>query len=87
MKKKIALVFVFGTVFASFFLFGCKNNKIEFYRESQAAKLMDKFSSQQKSRPTTSSGMVILKDDKYSQSSINFGPKDINFDMPSRYGR
>ena len=81
-KRYLGLIIVFAGVLMSLFLFGCENNKIEFYRESKAQALMEKFGSQQQNKPTIRSGVVILKDDSSQNSNIHFGPKDINFDLP-----
>lgn len=81
-KRYLGLIVVFVGVCLSLFLFGCENNKIEFYRESKAQELMNKFSNQQQNKSTIRSGVVILKDDPANSSNIKFGPGDINFDLP-----
>ena len=81
-KRYLGLIVVFVGVCLSLFLFGCENNKIEFYRESKAQELMNKFAPQQQNKPAIRSGVVILKDDSANNSNIKFGPGDINFDLP-----
>ncbi|MBR3605128.1 MAG: hypothetical protein IKL52_03765 [Candidatus Gastranaerophilales bacterium] len=83
-KRYLGLIIVFAGVCMSLLLFGCENNKIEFYRESKAQALLNKFSTQQQNKPTVRSGVIILKDDSSKNSTINFGPRDINFDLPVR---
>ena len=75
--------FIFTIVLLLFtaLLFGCKAEKIQFYRESSANALMQKFSS--KNKPTTTnSGIIMLHDENPSGNTINFGPRDVNFDLP-----
>ena len=63
-------------------MLGCKHEQIKFYRESAASNLMNKFNPE-KEKANTPSGMIILKDEKNSSGqNINFGPRDINFDLP-----
>lgn len=83
-KRYLGLIVVFVGSCLSLFLFGCKDNKIQFYRESKAQELMNKFSIQQQNKPTVRSGVIILKDNSSKNSSVNFGPSDINFDLPVR---
>ena len=83
-KKLISISLIVVIIGAGFFLFGCKNQQIQFYRESAASTLIDKFKTNQ---PTSSksSGMLIIKDESSSSSQgVKFGPGDINFDMPVR---
>ena len=61
---------------------GCKHDTINFYRESSASKLMRSMNND-KARIQPGSGIIILHDNP-SGLNINFGPKDINFDMPAR---
>lgn len=81
-KRYLGLIVIFTGVCLSLFLFGCKDNKIQFYRESKAQELMNKFSTQQQNKPSIRSGVVILKDESGYNSNIKFGPGDINFDLP-----
>ena len=83
-KKKLSLILIFTAVFSSFFLFGCKVEKIQFYRESQAQNLIDKFQNK-KPQVKKSSGMIILKDEPNDNFNIRFGPSDINFDLPAKF--
>ena len=65
---------------------GCKHDKIKFYRESAAENIKKSFPNNKKSEvKINSSGVIILKDESYKNININFGPKDINFDLPSKF--
>ena len=46
-KRYLGLSIVFVGACMSLFLFGSENKKIEFYRESKAQELMNKFSNHQ----------------------------------------
>ena len=82
MKKRYVSLFVL-IILTSLLLFGCKHEAIKFYRESAASSMIDKFApKKQNAKPN--SGMIILKDET-SESNINFGPSDINFDMPVKF--
>ena len=86
----LKLLFIFVCVLISFVLFGCKNDKIQFYRESGVQQFMQdaKDGLNFNSDVTTtrsSSGVVIYKDNSTQDTtggSATFGPKDIDFDMP-----
>ena len=65
------------------FLFGCKHETIKFYRESAATTVINRFAPQ-KQKAKVNAGVIILKDET-NESNINFGPRDINFDMPVRF--
>ena len=80
-KRYIALLGIF--ILGSLFLFGCKHDTIKFYRESAASSMLSKFGPQKES-VKVNSGIIILKDET-NQSNINFGPRDLNFDMPARF--
>ena len=80
-KKTLSVILIMVAVFLSVFLFGCKNNQIKFYRESQAESIINKFS-QNKAHVNKSSGMIILRDESNNNSNIKFGPSDLNFDLP-----
>ena len=56
-----------------------------FNRESQASKIIQKFSARNEQEAKRSSGVIILKDDDDKTDGIHFGPRDINFDMPIRF--
>ncbi|MBE7708442.1 MAG: hypothetical protein E7Z88_07030 [Cyanobacteria bacterium SIG27] len=85
-KKKVSILFVLVIVFASLLLFGCKHETIKFYRESAASTLINKFKVDEKNTTKRPAGMIILKDDNSSnKNGIQFGPGDINFDMPVRF--
>ena len=83
-RKKLSLILIFTTVFSSFFLFGCKVEKIQFYRESQAQNIIDKISNK-KTQIKKSSGMIILKDESDDSFNMRFGPSDLNFDLPVKF--
>lgn len=84
-KKKISVLFVLTILCVSLFLFGCKQDTIKFYRESAASSLINKFKDENNTQ-SKSSGIIILRDDSSnSKNTINFGPRDINFDMPMRF--
>ena len=93
MKKDFVKYFAFGILIVfSVALFGCKHETIKFYRESKVSEVMNKIKNQDGSSGSKkgvlkkSSGVIIYKDTSSSGSSggINFGPRDINFDMPIR---
>ena len=78
--------FVVFCVLISCVLFGCKNDKIKFYRESKVQELLHGFQddNDKKDLIKKSSGIIIYKDNSSKNSSnqsINFGPKDLNFDL------
>ena len=81
-KRYIASIFLSLLFFASMFLFGCKHDTIKFYRESAASKLLNPTAS--KPKANVNSGIIILRDES-TQETINFGPRDINFDLPVRF--
>ena len=82
MKKRLIVVGLFGVVVGSCFcLMGCKQEKIQFYRESAASNLMNKLNANQSSKPNKAKGVIILKDESYQTDNIRFGPSDINFDI------
>ena len=83
MKKNKHILYILLFAFFGALLFGCKHSTIEFYRESKANSLMQKFSNK-KAPASVKSGIIILKDDNYNESNINFGPRDIIFDMPMK---
>jgi len=86
MKKiTLGLLFVCLCVSTSLLLIGCKTEKIMFNRESQASKIIQKFSVHDEQEVKRNSGVIILKDDNDKVESIHFGPRDINFDMPIRF--
>ena len=85
-KTYLSLAFLMFVICASLFLLGCEHEKIKFYRESAASSLINKINAPTKQPVKTSSGMIIIKDENDdSRFNINFGPKDINFDMPARF--
>lgn len=89
MDKKIFLFILFCGLMCCV-LCGCQKTSIQFYRESSVQKVMkDIFPQQKKDEVTKSSGIVIYRDNtnKNKDSSIRtkeiqFGPRDINFDLP-----
>ena len=84
-RRFVSCIILMSAIFSSIFLFGCtNNNKIQFYRESKASALMNKFAPQQKAKPAVRSGIIILRDET-DNSTINFGPRDINFDLPVKF--
>jgi hypothetical protein len=87
MNKRLRCITVFFVIISfSVFLFGCKHETIKFYRESAASSLVDKFKNEETNRKKSTSGIIILRDDTQKGSNeINFGPRDINFDMPVRF--
>ena len=82
-KRYTSLILLCFLGLCSCFLFGCKHDSIKFYRESAAANVLNKFGPQ-KSQAKVKFGVIILKDEA-NESNINFGPRDINFDMPVRF--
>ena len=91
----LKLLFIFVCVLISFVLFGCKNEKIKFYRESGVQQLMDNakeslnFNSDSSSVTTTKSksGVVIYKDNSTKDTTggrATFGPRDIQFGVPEQ---
>lgn len=85
MSKKNVSVFLFLIILSgSFFLFGCKHESIKFYRESAASDFVKKMKiGDDNDAKKRSSGIIILKDDSQNRNnSVNFGPKEIDFDMP-----
>lgn len=83
-KRKFSYIFIVSIVLLSVFLFGCSGDKIQFNRESSAQNLINKFQ-KQKMNAQKSSGVLILKDESYKNSNINFGPQDINFDLGVKF--
>ena len=83
-KKKFSCFLIFLSVIMSLFLFGCKTQKIEFYRESEASKL---FKKPQQEKIQKSSGMIIYRagQEETRNVDIQFGPKNIEFDLPSKF--
>ena len=89
-KKIISILFVFGVIFISLALFGCKAEKIKFYRESKAAALIEKFSpnTPPEKKVQNASGMVIYRAGEGTasgQSPVRFGPRDLDFDLPIKF--
>lgn len=82
-KRNLSLILIGLVGLSGFFLFGCKHDSIKFYRESAASSVINKFSNQ-KPKAKVNAGIIILRDDD-NQTNINFGPRDINFDMPARF--
>ncbi len=84
-SKIIKFSFIIFCVLISCVLFGCKKDGIKFYRESKVDEIMHDFKKQEeKDTVKKSSGIIIYKDNsnKNSGSSgINFGPRDLNFDL------
>ena len=77
-------------VIASCFFLGCKNDTIKFQRNSSVSEFMQNIGIEQKADIKKSSGIVIYKDESKPEQQINapttnFGPRDINFDMPIRF--
>jgi len=86
-NKIFKVTFILFCVLISCVLFGCKNESIKFYRESKVQDIIHSFRDQDESKNVVkkSSGIIIYKDnsnDTQRQNNINFGPKDINFDLP-----
>ena len=83
----IKFSFIIFCVLISCVLFGCKKEGIKFYRESKVQELMHGFQEQNDKNKDVikrSSGIIIYKDNSNKNSnnqSINFGPKDLNFDL------
>ena len=88
MKKNILNIFFVLMIFAAtFFLFGCQHDRIQFYRESKVTSVIKQISGEEK-KPTVkkSSGVIIYKDTSNSSATpINFGPRDLIFDLPSKF--
>ncbi|MBQ8848501.1 MAG: hypothetical protein IJ003_06110 [Candidatus Gastranaerophilales bacterium] len=88
MEKKILKYSFIGLCLVScVLLFGCANNQIQFKRDSKVTELMNSLNinNTSKNQVKKSSGMIIYRDTSSSSSnSMNFGPRDINFDMSMR---
>lgn len=87
MKKRVyAFILVLIIIFTGVLFSACEHDKIKFYRESQVDNMMKKFSTKT-SQPAkfNASGIIILKDESSNNSSINFGPSEINFDLPVKF--
>lgn len=82
-KRYISLIFASMILLSTLLLFGCKQDTIKFYRESAVTSTVNKLLPQ-KQKANSNKGVIILHDND-KKSEINFGPKDINFDMPSRF--
>ena len=84
-SKIIKFSFIVFCVLISCVLFGCKKDGIKFYRESKVDEIMHDFKNQkEKDTVKKSSGIIIYKDNSSKSSgssSINFGPRDLNFDL------
>ena len=69
-----------------FFFLGCKQDSIKFQRESKFSEMVDGLNKDNpKQTIKKSSGVIILKDEntqKQNFNSPNFGPGEINFDLP-----
>ena len=86
----LKLLFIFVCVLISFVLFGCKQEKIKFYRESGVKQIVkdakDTLGLTDNSTTTKSkSGVYIYKDNSTKDTtggSVTFGPKDIQFGVP-----
>ncbi|MBQ8476195.1 hypothetical protein IJ670_00820 [bacterium] len=85
--KKLALIIV--CIIVSCMFLGCKHDAIQFYRESKVSEMMkDLQNNQNHTSVKKSSGIVIYKDESNTPSntpSLNFGPRDIEFDMPIKF--
>ena len=85
--KKIALITL--CIIASCCFLGCKNDSIQFKRDSKFSELINGLqlpSSEPKVKK--SSGVMIYRDEqqtKNQSSSSNFGPGDINFDLKMKF--
>ena len=81
----ILLITVLGAVF---FLGGCSSPKakIQFNRESSFKKEYANKLGRNSSKVKNVNGVIIYKtnDNQNSKSDINFGPHDINFNLPDR---
>lgn len=76
--------FIFVCVLIGIILCACSTQKIEFKRESAFDKVM-KDAMQQKDSIKQNNNIYIYKyndNKKIDNSSIKFGPKDVNFDLP-----
>ncbi len=83
-------IFIFFCVLITCGLSGCTKQTIEFYRESQASSLFKNSDNEaSKDNLKKSSGVIIYKynTQKKGQNfkTIDFGPKDINFDLPVKF--
>lgn len=84
-KKVLSISLLLFTLSTSLFLFGCQNSQIKFNRESAASGLLNKFNASDKPQ-IKGHGIIILRDESSnSNNNINFGPSDINFDMPAKF--
>ena len=84
-KKKISLILLSIALLSSIFLFGCKVEKIQFNRESQAQAFVNKLNNKSNTQIKKSSGMIILKDESSNNVNIKFGPSEVNFDLPVKF--
>lgn len=84
MDMRLKFCFLFVCVLIGISLAGCADQDIKFYRESKFQDLMNNLpQTKSKNKTLNSSGVVIYKSESEdSQNSINFGPKDIEFDLP-----
>ena len=87
MKKRVyAFIFISLIILSGILFSACKHDKIKFYRESRVDSMMKSFGVQKASPvKVNSSGVIILRDESSNKSSINFGPGDINFDLPVKF--
>lgn len=80
MKKFFQSLFVVLCILVSCILVGCKQDTIQFHRDSEASKFMKDMKNQnQNGVQKNSSGVIIFKDESSSQGGMRFGPADINF--------
>ncbi len=87
----IRFIFLFICVLIACGLSACQDKtvqSIKFYRESKASSLNNN-TRDQKDVLKKSSGVIIYKDNSQkkgpSLKTIDFGPKDIDFDLPIKF--
>lgn len=84
-KRILSIIILLFVLSFSLLLLGCQHEQIKFYRESAASSLINKIGNTSKPQVKSSSGIIILRDENESSKvNINFGPRDIIFDMPAR---
>ena len=86
--KRFVLVFLCAVVCCCFL--GCTNNTIQIDKESKFSEMMNNLQlPSSKPKVKRSAGVVIYKEETEQKpkqnTSANFGPGDINFDMKMKF--
>lgn len=85
---KINFCFIFVCALICLAVAGCNMQKIEFKRESAFQNTMKNIGMPQKNTTTNSKNIYIYSyedNKKTDNTNINFGPKEVNFEPPSRF--